>query len=85
MLISIKPLFKLESLNLGYCPHTVTVYNRATIEGLIYLYSEYYQLLLSGGSTQPKLLKILPACQADPGVGCRYPSVGATCIVARSL
>ena len=26
---------------LGYCPHTVTVYNRATIKVLIYLYNEY--------------------------------------------
>ena len=26
---------------LGYCPHTVTVHNRATIKVLIYLYYEY--------------------------------------------
>ena len=26
------------------------------------------------------MLKMLPACQVETGVGCRYPSVGATCI-----
>ena len=26
---------------LGYCPHTLTVCNRPTIQGLIYPYSEY--------------------------------------------
>ena len=34
---------------LGYCPHTVTVYNRATIKGLIYLYYEYYPTVTEWG------------------------------------
>ena len=37
--------------NLGYCPHTVTVYNRATIKVLIYLYYEYYPTVTKWGST----------------------------------
>ena len=46
-------------LGFGYCPHTVTVYNRATFEGLIYIYIyiysyyEYYSTVTeSGGSSQ---------------------------------
>ena len=41
---------KPQTLNLEYCPHTVAVDNGATIQGLIYP----TQLLLSGGSIQPK-------------------------------
>ena len=26
------------------------------------------------------MLKMLPACQAETGVGCRYSNVGATCV-----
>ena len=33
----------------GYCPHTVTVYNRATIKVLIYLYYEYYPTVTEWG------------------------------------
>ena len=32
-----------------YCPHTVTVYNRATIKVLIYLYYEYYPTVTEWG------------------------------------
>ena len=35
--------------NLGYCPHTVTVYNRATIKVLIYLYYGYYPTVTKWG------------------------------------
>ena len=41
----VNPIFCLSpwcGLYIGYCPHTVTVYNRATIKGLIYPYYEYY-------------------------------------------
>ena len=31
-----------QDVKLGTAPHTVTVYNRATIKVLIYLYYEYY-------------------------------------------
>ena len=43
---------------LGTAPGRVTVYNRATIKVLIYLYYENIQLLLSGGSTQPVQVKL---------------------------
>ena len=33
----------------GYGPHTVTVHNRATIKGLIYLYYEYYPTVTEWG------------------------------------
>ena len=34
----------------GYCPHTVTVYNRATTKVLIYLYYEDYPTLTEWGA-----------------------------------
>ena len=37
------------TLNLGHCPHTVTVYNRATIKLLIYLDYEYYSTVTEWG------------------------------------
>ena len=36
-------------VEVGYCPHTVTVYNRATIKVLIYLYYEYYSTVAECG------------------------------------
>ena len=44
----------------GYCPHTVTVYNRATIKVLMYLYYEYYSTVTEWGQ-YPKIgsLKLL--------------------------
>ena len=40
----------------GYCPHPVTVYIRGPIKGYIYINHIIItiQLLLRGGSTQPK-------------------------------
>ena len=43
---------KLSNLELGYCPHTVTVYKATP-----YLHQKLIQLLLSGASTQPQILK----------------------------
>ena len=43
-----------KPLNLGYCPHPVTVYTRGPIKGFSNYITNIIQLLLSGGSTQPK-------------------------------
>ena len=52
---------KHPSTLLGYCPHTVTVYNnigQLTIKVRIYIYKvNIIQLLLSGGSTQHTTLE----------------------------
>ena len=42
---------------LGTAPHTVTVYNRATIKVLIYLYYEYYPTVTEWGQ-YPTLLDL---------------------------
>ena len=44
-----KPRYLNLNPNLRYCPHTVTVYNRATIKGLIYLYYECYSTVTEWG------------------------------------
>ena len=36
-------------VSVGYCPHTVIVYNRATIKVLIYLYYEYDSTITEWG------------------------------------
>ena len=56
-------------LCIGYGPHTVTVYNRATIKGLIYLYYEYYPTVTEWGP-YPSF--------ADKGLGPRGGSCGNT-------
>ena len=49
---------------LRYCPHTVTVYNRATIKGLMYLYYEYHSTVTERGqypknpNDNPRLLNL---------------------------
>ena len=59
----------------GYCPHTVTVYNRATIKGLIYPYYEYYSTVTEWGQypthngireQQGNCIRYLWACFGDP-------------------
>ena len=42
---------------LGYCPHTVTVYNRATIMGLVYPYYEYCSTVTEWGQCPASTLK----------------------------
>ena len=39
----------LKEAILGYCPHTVTVYKKATIKGLIYPYYDYYSTVTEWG------------------------------------
>ena len=41
-----------QYLLIRYCPHTVTVYNRATIKVLTYLYYEYYPTVTEWGQYQ---------------------------------
>ena len=36
-------------LEVGYCPHPVTAYNRSTIKGLIYPQYEYYPAVTEWG------------------------------------
>ena len=36
-------------LDIGYCPHTAPVYNRATITVLLYVYYEYYPTVTEWG------------------------------------
>ena len=38
--------------HIRYCPHTVTVYNRATLKGFYIHIMDITKLLLSGGSIQ---------------------------------
>ena len=48
----LRPILRIHysiSLCFRYCPHTVTVYNRATIKVLIYLYYEYYATVTEWG------------------------------------
>ena len=51
---------KPKALNLGYCPHPVTVHIKGPIKGYIEPYHNFIaiiRLLLRGGSIQPKPFK----------------------------
>ena len=51
----------LKGVQVGFCPHTVTVYNRATIKGLIYPYYEYYSTVTGWGAVSKPGLRFREA------------------------
>ena len=62
---------------IGYCPHTVTVYNRASIEGLIYLYYEYYPTVTECGA-------VSKVCKGS-GLGFRVQGMQQMALLLQSL
>ena len=54
----------------GYCPHTVTVYNKATIKVLIYLYYEYCPTVTEWGQYPRHANLVVPN---SPTYSLRFP------------